>query len=82
MSAVAQILIAESPRSPMEARAEIRAVPGKGLEGDRYFYGTGTFSPKPLKPEYEITLIEQEMIEEFALSSGFPLAPWTPAGIL
>jgi MOSC domain-containing protein YiiM len=56
----------------MTRRAEVRAVPGKGLEGDRYFTGVGTFSPHPQKPDFEITLIEKEHIEAFARESGRP----------
>ncbi len=66
MSSVALILIAKSPSDPMEARAEAVAVPGRGLVGDRYFSGTGTFSPKPHKADFEITFIESEKIEAFA----------------
>ena len=47
-------------------------MPGKGLEGDRYFAGTGTFSPTTPKPDYELTLIEQENIDAFAAESGLP----------
>lgn len=31
----------------MRGVAEARAVPGRGLEGDRYFEGRGTFSGSP-----------------------------------
>lgn len=72
MPSVSQILIAQSPSAPMTACAEIRAVPGRGLEGDRYFRGAGTFSPHPQKPDFEITLIEKEKIEAFAVESGLP----------
>jgi len=70
MSSVLQILISPSPDAPMESRDEVHAVPGKGIEGDRYFIGAGTFSPKPQKPDFEITLIEQENISAFAEASG------------
>jgi len=40
---------------------EARAVPGKGLEGDRYSFRQGTFF-KP-QPDRELTLIEVEAIE-------------------
>ena len=50
----------------------MRAVPGKGLEGDRYYMGAGTFSPQPQKPDFEITLIELENVEAFAANSGLP----------
>lgn len=56
----------------MTQQAAVRAVPGRGLEGDRYFLGTGTFSPQPQKPDFELTLMEQEQIEAFARSSGLP----------
>ncbi len=57
----------------MEEQAEVRAVPGRGLEGDRYFSGTGTFSPQPdQKPDFELTLIEQEHVAAFARESGLP----------
>jgi MOSC domain-containing protein YiiM len=56
----------------MASSSEVRAVPGRGLEGDRYFAGEGTFSPHPQKPDFEITLIENEKIEAFAFESGLP----------
>jgi MOSC domain-containing protein YiiM len=72
MSRVVQILTAESPASEMISRSEARAIPGKGLEGDRYFVGAGTFSPSPHKVDFEITFIERENIEAFARESGLP----------
>ncbi len=72
MSRVVEILIAASPASPMESRSEVSAVPGLGLEGDRYHAGTGTFSPQPRKPDFELTLIERENVERFASATGLP----------
>lgn len=66
MSVVSSILISKSPSSPMESKDEVLAVSGKGLVGDRYFDGIGTFSPKPHKADFELTLIEAEKIEAFA----------------
>ncbi len=54
----------------MVSLTEVRAMPGKGLEGDRYFLGVGTFSPKPQKVDFEITLIERENVQAFAADSG------------
>ncbi len=52
---------------PMINMEEVHAVPGKGLEGDRYFLGTGHFSQNH-GPSYEITFIEVETID--VLNSG------------
>lgn len=54
----------------MQAVEAARAVPGRGLEGDRYFAGTGTFSPPERKPDHELTLIESEAIAAFRDESG------------
>lgn len=56
----------------MVSRAEVEAVPGRGLVGDRYFLGCGTFSPQPQRPDFEVTLVEQEMLDAFASRSGLP----------
>ena len=58
---VVSINIAPRAEAPMESVNEVRAVPGKGLEGDRYFIRQGTFY-KP-QPDRELTLIEAEAIE-------------------
>lgn len=58
---VISINIADAAEAPMQSVNEARAVPGRGLEGDRYFNGTGTFS-KP-SPDRELTLIEAEAVE-------------------
>ena len=43
---VAAIYIAEARGMPMQSVEEVRAVEGKGLEGDRYFVKNGPFSKK------------------------------------
>ena len=58
---VISINIADAAEAPMQSVNQARAVPGRGLEGDRYFNGTGTFS-KP-SPDRELTLIEAEAVE-------------------
>jgi MOSC domain-containing protein YiiM len=70
MAQIIDIFIADSPASPAVSQGSVRAIPGLGLEGDRYFGGNGTFSPNPRKPDFEITLIQQEHVEAFALTSG------------
>jgi MOSC domain-containing protein YiiM len=58
---VDSIHIAAAAKAPMQAVDQVVAVPGVGLEGDRYALKTGTFY-KP-QPEFELTLIEAEAIE-------------------
>ena len=58
---VISINIAAEAAASMQSVSEVRAVPGKGLEGDRYFEHKGTFS-KP-QPDRELTLIEAEAVE-------------------
>ncbi len=60
---VASIQVAPAASVPMEARAEARAVPGRGLEGDRYFLGTGHYSATASHGGREVTLIETESVE-------------------
>ena len=60
---VISINIAPRAEAPMQSVNEAHAVPGKGLEGDRYFVRQGTFY-KP-QPDRELTLVEAEAIEAF-----------------
>lgn len=50
----------------------VRAIPGKGLEGDRYFEARGTYSDSP-GPGREVTLIESEAIEAMARDNGITI---------
>jgi MOSC domain-containing protein len=72
MARIVEILISSSPASAMECRESVRAIPGRGLEGDRYFSSLGTFSPQFHKPDYEVTLIQKEHIEAFQVASALP----------
>ncbi|HSD51459.1 MAG TPA: MOSC domain-containing protein [Candidatus Methylomirabilis sp.] len=68
--------IAREAAGPVVFVPEIRAVPGQGLEGDRYFRKTGTYSARPGTGR-EVTLIEAEAYEAIAQESGIVLAPGT-----
>jgi MOSC domain-containing protein YiiM len=70
---VVHIFVAKAAREPLESIAEVHAVPGKGLEGDRYFSGVGTFW-KPL-PDRDVTLIEVEALEKLERETGVRLEP-------
>ncbi|NOY99712.1 MAG: MOSC domain-containing protein [Chloroflexi bacterium] len=52
----------------------VRAVAGMGLEGDRYFYRTGTYSKKHDESR-EVTLIEIETLEALARDYNLKLTP-------
>jgi MOSC domain-containing protein YiiM len=60
---VSSIHIAPHAAAKMHSVREVRAIPGRGLEGDRYFYGTGFLSSKQIHGGHEITLIELEAVE-------------------
>jgi MOSC domain-containing protein YiiM len=48
----------------MEEVAAANLIAGRGIEGDRYFLGTGTYSGKP--DFREVTLFEMEVLEALA----------------
>jgi MOSC domain-containing protein YiiM len=59
---------------PMEPKERVRVVPGRGIEGDRYFEMLGTFSKKA-DPSREITLIEAEVLDALARDCNIELGP-------
>ena len=59
----------------MRSVDRVRAIPGKGLEGDRYFEASGTYSASP-GPGREVTFIESEAIQAMARDNGITI----PAG--
>jgi len=62
---------AEAPCRPLEAAD---AVAGRGLRGDRYFEGAGTFG-SPGATGHELTLIAAEALEAMAAEGGPAVAP-------
>src|SRR4051812_27360796 len=70
---VESIFIAHEAKAAMQAVTEVRAVPGSGLEGDRYFLKQGTFF-KP-EPDFELTLIEAEALEAMQQEYWIVVAP-------
>jgi hypothetical protein len=65
---VESIHIAPAAAEPPRAVERARAVAGRGLEGDRYFAGEGTFSDWP--GGRDLTLIEAEAAEAAGLEPG------------
>jgi MOSC domain-containing protein YiiM len=69
---VVAIYIAAAAGEPMQERDAARAVPGCGLEGDRYFNRAGAFSRKAVRGREvtEVTLVEAEVIEHLRRDLG------------
>jgi MOSC domain-containing protein YiiM len=71
---VVSIFIAREAPIPMESREEVKAVTGRGLEGDRYFDETGQWSKTPGVGR-EVTLIEIEAIEALEGERNIAITP-------
>jgi MOSC domain-containing protein YiiM len=69
---VEAIHIAPAAGAPMRAVDSARAVPGRGLEGDRYFSKIGTYSAKD-GADREVTLIESEALEALHREYGISM---------
>jgi MOSC domain-containing protein YiiM len=67
------IYVAPHQRLPSQPASQVKMVRGRGLEGDRYFLGKGSFSKSPGTGR-EVTLIEVEAIEALH-ATGIPLEP-------
>jgi hypothetical protein len=67
---VEAILVAGDAEHPLGSVETVQAVAGRGLEGDRYFHGRGTFTAPGRG--YELTLVQAEMLESLDL-------PWERA---
>jgi len=67
---VVGLLVAPDAAKPLVQVDTVRAVAGRGLEGDRYFHGRGTFSGTGRG--YQLTLVEDEALEDVDL-------PWVEA---
>jgi MOSC domain-containing protein YiiM len=71
---VVAIHIAPKAECAPMAVAEVRAEPGRGLEGDRYYEGIGTWS-ETAGSGREATLIESEQIEALEREFNVRLSP-------
>jgi MOSC domain-containing protein YiiM len=69
---VAGIFVSPAGSGSMVAVQSVAAVAGKGLEGDRYFLGTGTYS-KTAGTGRQVTLIESEAVEALARENGITI---------
>src|SRR6516165_2909780 len=69
---VRAIYVAPSAGEALTAVTEVRALIGRGLEGDRYERGLGSFSRWPGTGR-AVTLIEQEVLEAVLDETGLDL---------
>jgi hypothetical protein len=65
---VEAILVAPDAEAPLRRVESAEAVRGRGLAGDRYFEGRGTFSSPG--QGYELTLVRAEVLDELDLPWG------------
>src|SRR6266511_2303011 len=69
---VVSLHVAPEASAPMQTVSEVRAVPGRGLEGDRYFLETGFYSKTSSVGGREVTLIE---VDADGQTLGIKLTP-------
>jgi MOSC domain-containing protein YiiM len=72
---VLYIYTAPTAGAKLEDRDSVTAVPGKGLEGDRYATLKGHYSEEAVTPDREVTLIEAETIEALRGEHGIDVHP-------
>ncbi|SDD09594.1 MOSC domain [Geodermatophilus telluris] len=67
------LAVAPAAEAPMRLLDVAQARAGRGLDGDRYAAGAGTFSPRGgRRPGYDLTLVAAEVLEELS-AAGVPL---------
>jgi MOSC domain-containing protein YiiM len=74
MGNVVSIQIVPDGGASLVSAEQVKAVAGQGLEGDRYFHKTGTYSKKH-DPSREATFIEAEALEALGRDYGLELSP-------
>jgi MOSC domain-containing protein YiiM len=72
---VVAMFVTPAACDPMRPVDVVRAVAGRGLDGDRYFALKGTFSHDSPRPDGELTLIELEALEAAARDYGVAIKP-------
>jgi MOSC domain-containing protein YiiM len=71
---VVSLHIAPTGAGMIQNHDQVEAIAGRGLEGDRYFAGIGTYSHAPGSGRH-VTLIEIEAIEGLKRDYGIDIAP-------
>ena len=61
------LAVAPAAEAPMQLLEVAQARAGRGLDGDRYAAGAGTFTPRAgRRPGYDLTLVAAEVLDELA----------------
>jgi MOSC domain-containing protein YiiM len=68
------IYITAAKGEAMQSMAQVRAVRGRGLEGDRYYLDSQV-PPEDKKAGQQITLIEIEAVDALANEQGIAISP-------
>jgi len=71
---VRHLFVTGAAGEAMVAVDEVKAVAGRGLAGDRYAAGVGTYSGDG-RPGREVTLVELEAVAAVTAETGLPLEP-------
>lgn len=67
LGTVTGLALAPAAEAPMQLVTTARARTARGLEGDRYAVGGGTFSPRGrTRPGYDLTLIAEDVLDDLA----------------
>jgi MOSC domain-containing protein YiiM len=76
MGRLEAICIASGAGAPMQSLAEVEAIAGGGLAGDRYLAGIGFYSSRPTDPgAREVTLFDGSALDWLETEHGIPLSP-------
>jgi MOSC domain-containing protein YiiM len=67
---VAEILVSPTALTPPSSVAQARAIAGRGLDGDRYAAGIGTWSQYHDQSGSDLTLIESEVLEAIGMTGA------------
>lgn len=75
MGTVLEIFTTAAVGKPMTPHEEVRAIAGRGIEGDRYALGTGFYSNTPITAgARELTLIDHGAIDGITAQTGIPFS--------
>ena len=75
MGRVVGLFVSPGIGQSMKACAEVRALAGRGLDGDRYAAGQGSYSQAKRQVIRHVSIIEREANEELARRGLVPFEP-------